>query len=159
MSAADQVLRTVSDRRSQAEPPARPPEVERSWRTGATAINLWPRHWAGRVVRGASAHLYAGDRVYCPCCERGLRKFVLSEGSTNKICPACGSLERQRLRIVYLTEHTDVLSRPTRLLHFAPEQCLHDRFRRAKSIDYVTADLDDLLPMVDIQLDITSMEL
>jgi SAM-dependent methyltransferase len=39
-------------------------------------------------------------------------------------------------------------------LHFAPERCLYDRFRRAPLIDYVTADVDDL-PLVDLRLDIT----
>jgi SAM-dependent methyltransferase len=57
---------------------------------------------------------------------------------------------------MYLTDHTDVLSAPLRMLHFAPEQCLYDRFRAAPRLNYVTADLE-VLPMVDVQADITAM--
>jgi SAM-dependent methyltransferase len=57
---------------------------------------------------------------------------------------------------MYLSDHTDVLSAPLRMLHFAPEQCLYDRFRATETLEYVTADLEQL-PMVDVQADITEM--
>jgi SAM-dependent methyltransferase len=116
------------------------------------------RHRLRRAVRAGSAVLYAGDEVYCPCCQRNLRTFVGSAAAPNKVCPACGSRERQRLLILYLIAHTTILTSPTRLLHFAPEQCLHDRFRAAPRLEYVTADLRGL-PLVDKRMDITETHL
>ncbi len=114
------------------------------------------RHLARRGIRSVSAVLYAGGEFYCPCCQRHLRTFVDSIGGPKSACPACGSLERQRLLILYLSAHTNVLASPMKMLHFAPEQCLHDRFRASSELDYVTADLEHL-PLVDVQVDITDM--
>jgi SAM-dependent methyltransferase len=113
-------------------------------------------HRARRGIRAVSAVTYAGRRVYCPCCQRQLRKFKSSDADTNHICPACGSLERQRLLMLYITRHTAVLSQRLRMLHFAPEHCLYDRFRRARLLEYITADISDM-PLVDVRLDITDM--
>jgi SAM-dependent methyltransferase len=66
-------------------------------------------------------------------------------------------MQRQRLLMLYLSSETDVLSAPLRMLHFAPEQCLHDRFSAAPNLDYVAVDLLDL-PMVDLRVDITDMQ-
>jgi SAM-dependent methyltransferase len=115
------------------------------------------RHRVRLGIRSVSAVLYAGGEFYCPCCQRHLRRFVASIAGPRTACPACGSLQRQRLLILYLTAHTNVLNSRLRLLHFAPEQCLYDRFRAAPELDYVTADLADL-PMVDVQVDITDMQ-
>ncbi len=116
------------------------------------------RYHARNVIRSASAILYRGGEFYCPCCQRQLRRFMSSHAGPHTTCPACGSFQRQRLLILYLTEHTDVLVSPLRMLHLAPEKCLYDRFRAAPQLDYVTADLLDL-PMVDVTLDITNMQL
>ncbi len=104
-----------------------------------------------------AAVLYAGTEFHCPCCDRGLRTFVSSIAGPRTGCPACGSLQRQRLLMLYLSERTDVLTAPLRMLHFAPEKCLYDRFRIAPELDYVAADLIDL-PMIDVQVDITDMQ-
>lgn len=63
----------------------------------------------------------------------------------------------KRLLTLYMSLNTDVLTLPLRMPHFAPEQCLHDRFSAAPELDYVTADLLDL-PMADVQVDITDMQ-
>ncbi len=67
-------------------------------------------------------------------------------------------MERQRLLTLYLEQHTRLFSTAVRLLHFAPEQSLHDRFRKARSISYTTCDLRNG-PLVDRQIDITNMDL
>ena len=131
------------------------------------------RHRVRRGIRSASAVLYAGSEVYCPVCQRHLRKFVPSKlestlgppaqqpagspGDPSLACPACGSLTRHRLLILFLANCTDVLERPLRMLHFAPEPCLHDRFRASPHLDYVAADLDAGRPMIDVAADITAI--
>jgi SAM-dependent methyltransferase len=115
------------------------------------------RYHARNLIRTASAILYSGGEFYCPCCQRQLRRFVSSIAGPQTACPACGSFQRQRLLMLYLTERTDVLVSPLRMLHFAPEKCLYDRFRATPGLDYVTADLLDL-PMVDVTVDITNMQ-
>lgn len=114
------------------------------------------RHRIRRGVRAASAVLYAGGEFYCPCCQRHIRKFVGPSFGLGQACPACGSLERQRLLMLYLTRYQQVFSSRLSLLHFAPEQCLYDRFSAASLLEYVTADIRDL-PMVHMQFDITAI--
>ncbi|MGH3607862.1 MAG: methyltransferase domain-containing protein [Pseudonocardiaceae bacterium] len=114
------------------------------------------RHRVRRGIRSVSAVLYSGGEYYCPCCQRHVRSFVSSIAGPATACPACGSRLRQRLLVMYLDQHTDVLTAPLRMLHFAPEQCLHDRFRATPQLDYVTADLEDL-PMVDVQADMMAL--
>jgi SAM-dependent methyltransferase len=121
-------------------------------------VGSWLRHQVRRGIRLASAVVYAGDQVYCPCCERSLRRFLRSPYGPSLACPACGSLERQRLLMLYLAAHTDVLESPVRMLHFAPEPCLYYRFTAAPQLDYVTADLDDAMPMIDVRADITVLD-
>jgi SAM-dependent methyltransferase len=114
------------------------------------------RHRVRRGIRSVSALLYSGGEYYCPCCRRHVRRWVSSFAGPATACPACGSRLRQRLLMMYFAEHTDVLTAPLRMLHFAPEQCLHDRFRSAPALDYVTADLEGL-PMVDVRADMMDL--
>lgn len=115
------------------------------------------RHHVRRGIRAVSGLLHAGDEFYCPCCQRHLRRFVDSVAGPRTGCPGCGSLQRQRLLMLYLSAETDVLSAPLKMLHFAPEQCLYDRFKAAPLLHYVAADLFDL-PMVDVRVDIAKMQ-
>ena len=62
-------------------------------------------------------------------------------------CTRCGALERHRLLWLYLTERTDLLSKPMSLLHFAPEYAYQRRFSRIDGLRYITADLDSPLAM------------
>ncbi len=139
-------------------PASRPAETESRRADGPSGGLLAShlRHRLGRAARAIGSILYTGDSFYCPCCESRLRRFRCSAGDTNQSCPACGSLERQRLLILYLANHFHVFTLPFRVLHFAPEPCLYDRLKRASLLDYVTADIERM-PMVDVQLDITEM--
>ncbi len=115
------------------------------------------KHRARRAARAARAVAFSGEDYFCPCCQRHLRSLVEGAKKSNRACPACGSLERQRLLMLYLIRETNVFSSRLRVLHLAPEQCLHDRFRTAPLLDYVTADIRKL-PLVDLKLDITSLD-
>jgi SAM-dependent methyltransferase len=105
----------------------------------------------------AVSPLFRGRAVACPCCEAHLRRFVhyRISGSLQEMCPVCGSLERHRLLLLFLRERTDLFSKPSRLLHFAPESCLQRHLKQLSTIDYVGADLAS--PLADVQVDITAI--
>lgn len=57
---------------------------------------------------------------------------------------------------LYIRDCTDILTRPGRLLHFAPEWSLYRRLSKIDGLDYVTADLAPS-PLVQRRMDITSI--
>jgi ubiquinone/menaquinone biosynthesis C-methylase UbiE len=46
---------------------------------------------------------------------------------------------------LYLNARTNFFSDSLKVLHIAPEQCFHSRFKRLKNIEYVTGDLESPL--------------
>ncbi len=123
------------------------------------ALNTLPRPVLIRlsyVFRLIAPILFRGDKVECPICNSKFSKF-LSYGSDtalrpNVLCPHCLSLERHRLIWLYLNERTDFFTAPHRLLHIAPEQCFHDRFKKLNNIAYITGDL--VSPLADNHFDL-----
>ncbi len=95
---------------------------------------------------------------YCPIC-KGRQVRFRSFGNPSRpdaLCPDCTSLERHRALWVFLERHTSLFSSPRlRMLHFAPEACLENRFRQALGKGYLTADLLD--PRADVRADITNL--
>lgn len=106
--------------------------------------------------------LYKGNNVECPVCERSFRKF-LSYGSAvaqrdNVLCPYDLTLERHRLMWLYLKEHSNFLTADQLdVLHIAPEQCFHKRFKEQKNLNYLTGDL--VSPLADMHFDLHSIPL
>lgn len=111
-----------------------------------------------RSARRLRARFYAGDRYCCPCCGGRFRK-LLSFGSArareNVICPACGSNDRHRLLWMYLQEKTDFFTASHRVLHFAPEDFLQERFASLPNLEYRSADLRS--PLAMDRVDITEL--
>lgn len=106
--------------------------------------------------------LYKGNKVECPVCERSFSKF-LSYGSNvthreNVLCPYDLTLERHRLMWIYLKDHSDFFTADQlNVLHIAPEQCFHKKFKAQKNINYLTADL--VSPIADMHFDLHSIPL
>ena len=106
--------------------------------------------------------LYKGNKVECPVCERSFSKF-LSYGSNvthreNVLCPYDLTLERHRLMWIYLKEHSTFFSADQlSVLHIAPEQCFHKKFKAQKNLNYLTADL--VSPIADMHFDLHSIPL
>ena len=73
----------------------------------------------------------------------------------NVLSPSTLSLERHRLLWLYLKKRTNFFSANLKVLHFAPEQCFHKRFKNLKNLDYTTTDL--LSPIADIKADICDL--
>lgn len=106
--------------------------------------------------------LYKGNKVYCNVCEKNFRKF-LSYGSNvahreNVLCPYDLTLERHRLMWYYLQNKSSFFSAPSlKVLHIAPEQCFHKKFKKQNNLDYLTGDLES--PIVDLHFDLHKIPL
>lgn len=106
--------------------------------------------------------IYKGNNVSCPVCEKSFRKF-LSYGSDvahreNVLCPYDLTLERHRLMWLYLKNETNFFSTDKlNVLHIAPEQCFHARFKKQENLEYLTGDL--VSPIADIHFDLHSIPL
>lgn len=106
--------------------------------------------------------LFRGNNVECPVCERSFSKF-LSYGSAvahreNVLCPYDLTLERHRLMWLYLRSETNFFTaKKLDVLHIAPEQCFHKRFKQQKNLQYLTADL--VSPIADMHFDLHSIPL
>ncbi len=106
--------------------------------------------------------LFKGNNVECPVCEKSFSKF-LSYGSETAhregvLCPYDLTLERHRLMWLYLKDHSDFLSaKQLKVLHIAPEQCFHKRFKQQKNLDYLTADIES--PIADMHFDLHDIPL
>jgi SAM-dependent methyltransferase len=119
----------------------------------------------------ATAFRYQGDRYECVFCgglfkkllPRGLDHGVLYEKHVvgggvreNAFCPRCLSYDRERLVYLYLKNCTDLLQRPSRVLHVAPERQLLRVLRRHEGLSITTGDL--MTGGVDVRLDVTDIQ-
>lgn len=106
--------------------------------------------------------LYKGDNVECPVCEKSFSKF-LSYGSDvahreNVLCPYDLTLERHRLMWLYLKDHSNFFTAERlNVLHIAPEQCFHSRFKKQNNLNYLTGDL--VSPIADMHFDLHKIPL
>jgi SAM-dependent methyltransferase len=106
-------------------------------------------------------------RYACPFCRSRFRDFlpsgldipvlrerrVVGGGRRRRaLCPACGSLDRERLVYLFLRCRTDLFEGEKRVLHVAPEKRLAEILRSRDTLHYLTADLlsDDVMRRVDI---------
>lgn len=128
-------------------------------------INTVPRPWLIRlsyIFRIFAPLVYKGNKVECPVCEKSFRKF-LSYGSDvahreNILCPYDLTLERHRVMWLYLKRHTDFFKQTNlKVMHIAPEQCFHGRFKKQKNLDYTTGDL--MSPIADLHFDLHDIPL
>lgn len=124
-------------------------------------LNRIPRPWLIRlslIFMKFTVVFYRGNRFICPICNGHFRKLLpygYNDIRDNALCPGCLSLERHRLLWLYLKNRTTFFSLPLKVLHLAPEQCFHKRFRKQKNLTYVTADLES--PLADVKLDVQKM--
>jgi predicted SAM-dependent methyltransferase len=106
--------------------------------------------------------VYKGNKVECPVCNRSYSKF-LSYGSSiahreNVLCPGDLTLERHRLMWLYLKDHSDFFkNNKLNVLHIAPEQCFHQRFKQQQNLNYLTGDL--VSPIADLHFDLHQIPL
>lgn len=128
-------------------------------------LNTLPRPMLIRMsylFKRVAPVLYKGNKVACPVCERSFSKF-LSYGSNaasreNVLCPYDLTLERHRLMWLYLKGHTDFFTNEhLNVLHIAPEQCFHQKFKAQANLSYLTGDL--VSPIADLHFDLHDIPL
>ena len=94
---------------------------------------------------------------FCNIC--GYRGWFLEVGRPPRIdgyCPKCHSMERHRLMVLAFENELDAeLQSSSRVLHFAPEECLEPLIKR--KFDYY--DTADIKNSADLQLNIESIDL
>jgi len=126
-------------------------------------LRVFPRPFLQRVAPTGIrlvAIFYMGNKVTCPISGKSYRKFLpygRENPRANALCPDCLSLERHRLLWLYMKDMTDFFTARKKLLHIAPEQCLMEKFRKMKNLEYVTADLESHL--ADLKFDLHNIPL
>lgn len=89
---------------------------------------------------------YMFSGVYCPYCNNYFKHFKKfgANNRSNAQCLVCKSLERHRMIFLFLKERNLVFgsSNPIELLHVAPEQCIYDKLKNSKHINYYPLDID-----------------
>jgi SAM-dependent methyltransferase len=76
----------------------------------------------------------------------------------NVLCPYDLTLERHRLMWLYLRDCSDFFTSDNlNVLHIAPEQCFHKRFKNQKNLHYLTGDL--VSPLADLHFDLHAIPL
>lgn len=110
------------------------------------------------MVRPVMALFLKGNRYKDPIDDKSFRKFLPYGYGTpreNVLSPSTLSLERHRLLWLWLERETDFFTRPSKVLHFAPEQAFYKRFRKMKHLEYTTTDLNS--PLADVKADICNL--
>lgn len=110
------------------------------------------------VVRPFLALFLYGNQHKDPIDGRTFRKFLpygYRSPRENVLSPSTLSLERHRLLWLWLERETDFFTKPSKVLHFAPEQAFYKRFRKSTHLDYTTTDLNS--PLADVKADICNL--
>lgn len=112
---------------------------------------------AGMLALRGTAPLYNGNEVTCPCCQKSYKTFAAYgyQKRPNALCRYCLSLERHRGLWLYIHEQTNLLKKPLKVLHFAPEHQFQELLKHAPNVDYISADID--MPTAMIKMDITNI--
>lgn len=124
-------------------------------------LNLIPRPMLIKLsywVRPLIAFSLKGNNYTDPIDGKGFRAFLpygYENPRENVLSPSTLSLERHRLLWLYLKNETDFFTKANKVLHFAPEQAFHKRFKKLHSIDYTTTDLNS--PLAEVKADICNL--
>ncbi len=97
---------------------------------------------------------FRGRKFECPCCG-GHFGWLLPFGPElrpNVLCPACGSLERHRLMVLYLRNRTGFFSDKLKFLYIAPNIVLQKIFKTCTNIDYTSGDLTSKIATINFDI-------
>jgi hypothetical protein len=116
-----------------------------------------PTPYKVKILRQYYKLTCRGKGVVCTVCNQEFRKFCDTEDPNDFICSNCGAHSRHRLLVLYLRHQTRFFVDHLRVLHFAPEAALRDKFSAIHNHSYLAADLNSEL--ASIKIDITSIGL
>ncbi len=97
--------------------------------------------------------LYSGSNFSCSVCAKKLNQFISTENH-DSICPACGSLKRNR-RLWILLEQEFLFPNCT-ILDFSPSRSLFRKLKKRTDINYTSTDLSGDF-IAEYQWDITNI--
>jgi len=124
-------------------------------------LNFLPRPFLIRLsytVRPFLAFFLKGDTYIDPIDGKSFKSFLpygYGKQRENVLSPSTLSLERHRLFWLYLKNETDFFTAQKKVLHFAPEQAFHKRFKNMSNLDYITTDLNS--PLAEVKADICNL--
>jgi len=101
-------------------------------------LRLREANWQRMYWQQRKALTQEAAPVFCPVAQKPFDCFVRM--GHDLLTPSNGARSRHRLIWLYLERETDLLTRPQRMLHVAPEVCLLPRFSETETIDYVAGD-------------------
>lgn len=98
-------------------------------------------------------------KKFCPICEKELDVYLPFGAKIryNAVCPWCGSNERHRAYWLYWKRCNYFTPNKIKMLHFAPERGLFERFVNMNNIDYYPVDIDVNRYGVKEKVDITDI--
>lgn len=97
--------------------------------------------------------LHSGNNFSCNVCAKKLNQFISTENQ-DSICPACGSLKRNR-RLWILLEQEFLFPNCT-ILDFSPSRSLFRKLKKRADINYTSTDLSGDF-IAEYQWDITNI--
>ena len=124
-------------------------------------LNIFSRGFLIRIsffVKPILKVLMQGNKFTDPIDGSTFRAFLpygYNKIRNNVLSPSTYSLERHRLLWLYLKNETSFFKAKLKVLHFAPESALMNRFKKLKNLSYDTVDLNS--PIADIKADICDL--
>tara|TARA_S200000501_G_scaffold72128_1_gene64133 strand:+ start:1149 stop:1913 length:765 start_codon:yes stop_codon:yes gene_type:complete len=124
-------------------------------------LNVFPRGFLIRIsffVKPLLKIFMYGHKYEDPIDGNTFRAFLpygYNRVRNNVLSPSTYSLERHRLLWLYLKNETSFFNDKLKVLHFAPESALMNRFKKLKNLTYDTIDLNS--PIADIKADICDL--
>jgi predicted SAM-dependent methyltransferase len=98
-----------------------------------------------------------GFRHFCPCCGWKIQTFTHGGTSLRPrkegYCPRCNSKPRHRWLWLYLKNHTEIFSKPMRVLHLSPAHSVSKSFRKLTHLNYISGDLH-YRPSIQLKMDL-----
>ena len=124
-------------------------------------LNIFSRGFLIRIsffVKPILKILMQGNKFTDPIDGNTFRAFLpygYNKIRNNVLSPSTYSLERHRLLWLYLKNETSFFKAKLKVLHFAPESALMNKFKKLKNLSYDTIDLNS--PIADIKADICDL--
>ena len=124
-------------------------------------LNIFPRPLLitlSILIKPIFSIIFKGSRFVDPINGKGYSRFLpygYNKLRNNALCPGTFSLERHRLLWLYLKHNSKIESQSLKVLHVAPEQVFFKKFKKIKSWNYITTDLNS--PLAEVKADICNL--
>lgn len=108
-----------------------------------------------QIYWGSLSRLYAGNSVFCVCCDKPFQRFLTFKGMPEVLCPGCGTGYWHRAIWLYLKTRTNIFRDPLTVLHIAPEYIFQKSLSQLSNLNYLSVALNSRFAMA--KMDITDI--